>query len=117
MGLRLPSVFEPLDQAADAIIAQAKGDIHVKQQVLCSLADGVGELANAVSVLTWNMFEAGYDPAIVEPIQRSSDALRGSAHTCNDGWSALHRLLSMTVAELAASQLQTPHNAELNGSH
>ena len=117
MAIRLPSVFEPLDQAADAIIAQAKGDIHVKQQVLASLADGVGYLANAVEVLTWNLTEAGYSPEIVEPIQRSSGALRASAHTCNDGWSALHRLLNMTVAELAASQQRAPRNTELNGSH
>jgi predicted component of type VI protein secretion system len=117
MSVRLPSVFEPLDQAADAIIAQATGDIHVKQQILASLEDGVAELANAVSVLTWNMFEAGYNPQIVEPIQQSSDALRASAHTCGDGWSALHRLLNMTVGELAASGQRAPDSTELNGGH
>jgi len=115
MSVRLPSVFEPLDQAADAIITQAKGDIHVKQQILASLADGVGYLANAVEVLTWNMFEAGYNPHIIEPIQQSSAALRASAGTCDEGWSALHRLLNMTVGELAASAQQAPRNTELNG--
>ena len=115
MDARLPSVFEPLDQAADAIIAQARGDIHVKQQILASLEDGVGYLANAVEVLTWNMFEAGYNPQIVEPIQQSSTALRASARTCGEGWSALHRLLNMTVGELAASQQRAPDHTELNG--
>jgi len=117
MGIRLPSVFEPLDQAADAVIAQAAGGIRVKQQILASLADGVGYLANAADVLTWDMDKAGYGPEVIEPIQQAAAALRAGARTCGDSWSALHRLLNMTVGDLAASGVRAPRSTELNGSH
>ena len=55
---RLAPVFGPLDKAADAVIETSRSDLRVKRDVLDTLADGIGFLANAVGVMAWDAEEA-----------------------------------------------------------
>lgn len=115
---RWPSIFEPLDNAADAVIATSRyGGVHVKGDILDSLDDGVGFLANAITVMGNDLCDAGYGPEICQPVYEAAEAVRSAGRKCGDARSALGSLLNMSVAALAASQRQAPHNTELNGSH
>ncbi len=113
---RLPSVFEPLDNAADAVIAvSGLGDIHLKRQILDALADGVGFLGNAVSVMGNDLIDAGYGPEISDPVHQAAEAIRSAGRTCLEAISALDGLLNTSVGELASSPHQAPVHTELNG--
>ena len=87
---RSPSVFGPLDAAADAVIAESgNGGTEGKRGVLDALADGLGFLGNAVSVLHCDLADAGYGPGFCDPIWRVRQALASTATLCADAMNSL----------------------------
>lgn len=118
MTLRHPAVFEPLDQAADAIIKEAgRGGIHLKVQICTALADGLGFIGNASGVMVSDLADAGYGPEVCEPVWRAREAVRLAAHMCHEAESTLRRLLNTSIGDLAISGQQVPHSTEFNGGN
>ena len=116
MTLRHPAVFEPLDQAADAIIREAgRGGIHLKVQILTALADGFGYVGNAAGVMHSDLADAGYAPEVCDQVWSARQALAAAARTCGEAESAVRRLLNTSIGDLAISGQQVPHNTEFNG--
>ena len=117
-SIRLPSVFEPLDQAADAVIKESgRGGIHLKVQVLASLADGLGYVGNAAGVMVSDLADTGYGPEVSEPVWRAREAISLAARMCSEAETAVRRLLNTSLGDLAFSGQQVPHQPELNGGH
>jgi hypothetical protein len=102
MSTRLDSVFKPLDQAADAVIresgraqhhAPAGERLRLKVRVLASLADGIGYVGNATSVVQSDLADAGYGPEFCDPVWAARKAISAAAEACGEAETALRRLL------------------------
>jgi hypothetical protein len=115
---RLPAVFEPLDSAADAVIAAAsQPGIEVRRDILDTLDDGLGFLGNAIGVMGWELEDARYGPEILEPAHRAVAAIHLAARICREARGALDGLLNTSIGGLASSGRQVPKSTELNGGH
>lgn len=108
------SVFEPLDKAADQIIAvSGHCSIRERQRILDALSFGVAYVGNAVSIMGDDITKAGYGPEITDQVYGAASALRSAAQSCTDALLCLNRLLNARVGDLGGRQV--PHSSELNG--
>lgn len=113
---RHPAVFEPLDQAADAVIRESKrGGIHLKVQICAALSDGLAQISNVSSIMVSDLAEVRYGPEVCEPVWRAREAARVAAQMYGEAESSLAHLLNTSLGDLAMSGHQVPRSTEFNG--
>ena len=100
---RLKSVFEPLDKAADAVIAESRDPaIEKRREILDTLDDGLGFLANAMSVMTWERGNAARSNEAAGPIYDAVRAVLNAADTCRAARYALKDQAEAEAAQASA---------------
>jgi hypothetical protein len=88
--VRLPAVFEPLDQAADAVIAGSReSGIPKRREILDTLDDGLGFLGNAMGVMAWQLEDEHRGPQVLAPLHKAAAAVRQAADACREARRAL----------------------------
>jgi hypothetical protein len=92
------------------------GGILAKQQAIGVLEGVISGIHIAAQVLASDLRQAGYGPAVTDPVYVASTSLNNAAGQFEHAKTALAALLNTPVGELASSGQQVPNNTELNGS-
>lgn len=115
------SGVEQLVQGYTTIYAEATtGNIHAKHRGVKASAEGATRGSQMAQMLARAMSEPGsnYGPEVTEPLAKAAQHLQAAALAFSESDAALASLMQMSVAELASSSRQAPHQSELseNGS-
>lgn len=87
---RIRSVFDPLDKTADAVLDESRDQgTERTREILDTLGDGLGFLANAIGVLAWPLEKAPHPRSDSAPVHAAADAVRAAGKACTEARRAL----------------------------